>query len=106
MPNAAEILVDPLIAWNVEVVFGLPGDGINGVMEARRKNQDKISFVQVRHEESAAFIACAYEPMMQPKMPPDYAKNFHNALPQTPGRDLIAENVARQPAGTMMEAGE
>ncbi|AZO16606.1 pyruvate oxidase [Mesorhizobium sp. M2A.F.Ca.ET.043.05.1.1] len=60
MPNAAEILVDTLIAWNVEVVFGLPGDGINGVMEALRKNQDRISFVQVRHEESAAFMACAY----------------------------------------------
>ncbi|TPJ76332.1 thiamine pyrophosphate-dependent enzyme [Mesorhizobium sp. B2-6-2] len=60
MPNAAEILVDTLIAWNVEVVFGLPGDGINGVMEALRKNRDRISFVQVRHEESAAFMACAY----------------------------------------------
>ncbi|MBZ9998183.1 thiamine pyrophosphate-dependent enzyme [Mesorhizobium sp. BH1-1-4] len=60
MANAAEILVDTLIAWNVEVVFGLPGDGINGVMEALRTRQDKIAFVQVRHEESAAFMACAY----------------------------------------------
>src|SRR3954454_22631230 len=60
MSNAAEILVDTLIAWNVEVVFGLPGDGINGVMEALRTRQDKIAFVQVRHEESAAFMACAY----------------------------------------------
>ncbi|TPL87391.1 thiamine pyrophosphate-dependent enzyme [Mesorhizobium sp. B2-3-12] len=60
MANAAEILVDTLIAWNVEVVFGLPGDGINGVMEALRTRQDKIVFVQVRHEESAAFMACAY----------------------------------------------
>ncbi|AZO28748.1 MULTISPECIES: thiamine pyrophosphate-dependent enzyme [unclassified Mesorhizobium] len=60
MPNAAEILVDTLIAWNVEVVFGLPGDGINGIMEALRKRQHEISFVQVRHEESAAFMACAY----------------------------------------------
>lgn len=51
MPNAAETFVDTLIAWNVEVVFGLLGDGINGVMEALRKNQDKISFVQVRHKE-------------------------------------------------------
>jgi pyruvate dehydrogenase (quinone) len=48
----------------------------------------------------------AYEPMMPPKMPPDYAKNFRKALPQTPGRDLIEENVARQPARAMMEAGE
>ncbi|TIQ36212.1 MAG: pyruvate oxidase [Mesorhizobium sp.] len=60
MPNAAEILVDTLIDWNVEVVFGLPGDGINGIMEALRKRQGRISFVQVRHEESAAFMACAY----------------------------------------------
>jgi len=58
--NAAEILVDTLIAWNVEVVFGLPGDGINGIMEALRRKQEKISFIQVRHEESAAFMACAY----------------------------------------------
>ncbi|TPK44253.1 pyruvate oxidase [Mesorhizobium sp. B2-5-4] len=60
MANAAEILVDTLIAWDVDVVFGLPGDGINGVMEALRTRRDKIAFVQVRHEESAAFIACAY----------------------------------------------
>jgi pyruvate dehydrogenase (quinone) len=46
------------LTQNVEVVFGLPGDGINGVIEALRKSQDKISFVQVRHEESAAFMAC------------------------------------------------
>lgn len=60
MPNAADILVDTLIEWDVEVVFGLPGDGINGVMEALRTRQDRIRFVQVRHEESAAFMACAY----------------------------------------------
>lgn len=60
MPNAADILVETLIAWGVKVVFGLPGDGINGIMEALRKRQDQIRFVQVRHEESAAFMACAY----------------------------------------------
>jgi pyruvate dehydrogenase (quinone) len=41
-------------------VFGLPGDGINGIMEALRKRADKIRFIQVRHEEAAAFMACAY----------------------------------------------
>jgi pyruvate dehydrogenase (quinone) len=41
-------------------VFGLPGDGINGIMEALRKRQKEIRFVQVRHEESAAFMACGY----------------------------------------------
>ncbi|WP_117192044.1 thiamine pyrophosphate-dependent enzyme [Rhizobium terrae] len=60
MPNAADILVETLIDWEVKVIFGLPGDGINGIMEALRKRQDEIAFVQVRHEESAAFMACAY----------------------------------------------
>lgn len=58
--KTAEILVDCLIDWGVEVIFGLPGDGINGVMEALREKQDKIRFIQVRHEESAAFMACGY----------------------------------------------
>ncbi|PTY06896.1 pyruvate oxidase [Opitutaceae bacterium EW11] len=58
--TAADILVQALIHWEVEVVFGLPGDGINGIMEALRKAKDRIRFVQVRHEESAAFMACAY----------------------------------------------
>ena len=40
--------------------FGLPDDGINGIMEALRVRQDKVRFIQVRHEESAAFMACGY----------------------------------------------
>ncbi len=58
--NASDVLVERLIAWGVDTIFGLPGDGINGVMEALRKAQDKIRFIHVRHEESAAFMACAY----------------------------------------------
>jgi pyruvate dehydrogenase (quinone)/pyruvate oxidase len=58
--TAAAILVDTLENWGVEVVFGLPGDGINGIMEALRERQEKIRFVQVRHEESAALMACGY----------------------------------------------
>src|ERR1043166_1855865 len=58
--TAADVLLDSIHDWGVEVVFGLPGDGINGIMEALRKRQDKIRFIQVRHEESAAFMACAY----------------------------------------------
>jgi pyruvate dehydrogenase (quinone) len=38
----------------------LPADGINGVFEALRKQKDKIRFIHVRHEEAAAFMACAY----------------------------------------------
>src|ERR1039457_571810 len=58
--TAADVLIDSLYDWGVNTIFGLPGDGINGVMEALRKRKDKIRFVQVRHEESAAFMACAY----------------------------------------------
>ena len=58
--NAGDILVEKLIAWGVDTIFGLPGDGINGVLESLRKKQDKIRFIHVRHEESAAFMACAY----------------------------------------------
>jgi pyruvate dehydrogenase (quinone)/pyruvate oxidase len=58
--TAAEILIDVLQEWGVDTVFGLPGDGINGIIEALRKKQDAIRFVQVRHEESAAFMACGY----------------------------------------------
>lgn len=58
--TAADVLIDTIHDWGVNVVFGLPGDGINGLMEALRLRQDKIRFIQVRHEESAAFMACAY----------------------------------------------
>lgn len=58
--NASDILVERLIAWGVDTIFGLPGDGINGVFEALRQKKDRIRFIHVRHEESAAFAACAY----------------------------------------------
>src|SRR5512138_3039630 len=58
--TAADVLIETLIDWGVEVIFGLPGDGINGIMEALRTRQDKVRFVQVRHEEGAAFMACSY----------------------------------------------
>ncbi len=60
MPTASDVLVDSLCDWGVDVVFGIPGDGINGVIEALRKRRDQIRFVQVRHEEAAAFMACGY----------------------------------------------
>jgi pyruvate dehydrogenase (quinone) len=58
--TAADRLVECLLDWGVNTVFGLPGDGINGIMEALRRRQNDIRFIQVRHEESAAFMACAY----------------------------------------------
>jgi pyruvate dehydrogenase (quinone)/pyruvate oxidase len=60
MHTAADVLVESLLDWGVEVIFGMPGDGINGIMEALRTRQDRIRFIQVRHEESAAFMACAW----------------------------------------------
>src|SRR6201993_4867729 len=58
--TAADVLVETLLDWGVDVIFGLPGDGINGIMESLRTHEDKIRFVQVRHEEAAAFMACGY----------------------------------------------
>jgi len=58
--TGGDILVEALIEWGVDTIFGLPGDGINGIMESLRARKDKIRFVHVRHEESAAFMACAH----------------------------------------------
>ena len=58
--TVADLLIDRLIDWEVNTIFGFPGDGINGIFEAMRTRQDKIKFVQVRHEEAAAFAACGY----------------------------------------------
>ena len=58
--TAGDILVETLIDWGVDTIFGIPGDGINGVIESLRTRQDRIRFVQVRHEEAAAFMATGY----------------------------------------------
>jgi pyruvate dehydrogenase (quinone)/pyruvate oxidase len=58
--TGGDILVETLMKWGVDTIFGIPGDGINGVFESLRQRQDKVRFVQVRHEEAAAFAACAY----------------------------------------------
>ncbi|MEO7986448.1 MAG: thiamine pyrophosphate-dependent enzyme [Gemmatimonadales bacterium] len=58
--TVADLLVDRLIAWGVNTIFGFPGDGINGIFEALRTRQKQIRFIQVRHEEAAAFAACGY----------------------------------------------
>jgi pyruvate dehydrogenase (quinone) len=62
MPSttAADTLVETLLDWGVDTIFGIPGDGINGIIESLRTRQEEIRFVQVRHEEAAAFMACAY----------------------------------------------
>ena len=57
---ASEALIERLADWGVDTVFGLPGDGINGLMEGLRRHQDRIRFVLVHHEEAAAFMATAH----------------------------------------------
>jgi len=56
----SEVLIERLAEWGVDTVFGLPGDGINGIMEGLRRHADRVRFVLVHHEEAAAFMATAY----------------------------------------------
>jgi pyruvate dehydrogenase (quinone) len=56
----SEALIERLADWGVDTVFGLPGDGINGIMEGLRRQQDRVKFVLVHHEEAAAFMATAH----------------------------------------------
>jgi pyruvate dehydrogenase (quinone) len=57
---ASEALIERLADWGVDTVFGLPGDGINGIMEGLRRASDRVRFVLVHHEEAAAFMATGY----------------------------------------------
>ena len=58
--TVSDFVVRRLRAWGVRIVYGYPGDGINGMMGALRRARDEIRFIQVRHEEQAAFMACAH----------------------------------------------
>jgi thiamine pyrophosphate-dependent acetolactate synthase large subunit-like protein len=58
--TTSDVIVEKLISWGVDTAFGLPGDGINGIFESLRQHKDKIRFIQVRHEEAAAFAAGGY----------------------------------------------
>ena len=58
--NVAEYTIDRLSEWGIKRIYGYPGDGINGLMGALRTSEDKIEFIQVRHEENAAFMATAH----------------------------------------------
>jgi pyruvate dehydrogenase (quinone) len=57
---ATDLLVERLAGWGVDTVFGLPGGGINGIVEGLRRHQDRVRFVLVHHEEAAAFMAAGY----------------------------------------------
>ena len=58
--TVSDALLQRLIDWGVDTIFGLPGDGINGFVEALRKRRDEVRFVHTRHEETAALAACSY----------------------------------------------
>src|ERR671931_2278972 len=58
--TGADRLVETMLDWGIDTVFGIPGDGINGIIEALRTRQDRIRFIQVRHEEAAAFACVGY----------------------------------------------
>ena len=58
--TVSDLIVERLIEWGVDTIFGYPGDGVDGFFEALRTHKDQLRFVQVRHEESAAFAACGY----------------------------------------------
>ncbi|HEU5364766.1 MAG TPA: thiamine pyrophosphate-binding protein, partial [Hanamia sp.] len=58
--QVSDFLLERLLDWGITRIFGFPGDGINGIMGALDRAKDKIDFIQVRHEEDAAFMACAH----------------------------------------------
>ena len=58
--TVSDFLVKRLNDWGITRIFGFPGDGINGIMGALNRADGKIDFVQVRHEENAAFMACGH----------------------------------------------
>jgi pyruvate dehydrogenase (quinone) len=60
MKTVSDFLIERLSAWGVTRIYGYPGDGINGVMGALGRTGGKIQFIQPRHEEGAAFMACGH----------------------------------------------
>jgi pyruvate dehydrogenase (quinone) len=58
--EVGDFLIERLHEWGVRRIYGYPGDGINGIMGALGRNEDKLKFVQSRHEELSAFMACAH----------------------------------------------
>jgi pyruvate dehydrogenase (quinone) len=58
--KASNFLLQRLVDWGVKRIYGYPGDGINGLLGALEDFTDQLEFIQVRHEEMAAFMACAH----------------------------------------------
>src|SRR5213595_699553 len=58
--TVSDFLIERLSEWGVKRIYGYPGDGINGILGAMRRREEQVKFIQVRHEEMAAFMACAH----------------------------------------------
>jgi pyruvate dehydrogenase (quinone) len=58
--QVSDYVIGRLSAWGIKRIFGFPGDGINGIMGALDRAKEEMDFIQVRHEEMAAFMACAH----------------------------------------------
>jgi pyruvate dehydrogenase (quinone) len=58
--QVSDLIVERLLDWGVDTIFGFPGDGVDGFFEALRTHKEKLKFIQVRHEEAAAFAAVGY----------------------------------------------
>ncbi|MFC7524228.1 thiamine pyrophosphate-requiring protein [Parapedobacter sp. GCM10030251] len=62
--NVSDFLINRLLTWGIKRIFGYPGDGINGLLGALNRNRDLV-FIQTRHEEMSAFMACAHAKFTQ-----------------------------------------
>ena len=58
--TVSDVLISQIAAWGVKYVFGIPGTSTLGIVDAIRKTNGKVQYIQVRHEETAAFMASAY----------------------------------------------
>jgi pyruvate dehydrogenase (quinone) len=58
--TVSDFVINRLADWGIDRIFGYPGDGINGFIGALDRHKDRVRFIQVRHEEMAAFMACAH----------------------------------------------
>ena len=87
-PTTSDLVIERLLAWNIDTCFGLCGDQINGFFESLRKHADRMRFVHVRHEENAALAAVGYakftgRPPASP--PPDRGQSTCSMVSMTRG---------------------
>jgi pyruvate dehydrogenase (quinone) len=58
--TVSDFLIRRIKEWGISRIYGYPGDGINGIIGALDRANGEIEYIQVRHEEMAAFMACAH----------------------------------------------